>query len=136
MSMNRFSNRVCGLLVMACIGLPTMASADDKLDDLDVTMEVLDNEAEFGEFVNQMRGPDASGVDENFVDQDDVYVIEDDLDTGDIDPLAVDMDARADRFERDAVQPEERLRHEDDWEDDEGEDRDLDIAEEDPDEYY
>jgi hypothetical protein len=134
--MIRSSNIVFALVFAACVGVPTMAIADDKLDDLDVTMEVLDNEAEFGELVNQMRGPDASGIDENFVDEDAVYVIEEDLDTEDIDPLAVDTEARADRFERDAVAPEEQLRHEDDWEDDEGEDRDLDIADEEPDDYY
>ena len=43
---------------------PTAVRADE-LDDLDVTMEVLDDVADFDDAISEMRGPDDDDVDED-----------------------------------------------------------------------
>ncbi|HNP37096.1 MAG TPA: hypothetical protein PKK10_14690 [Woeseiaceae bacterium] len=128
--MNRISISFCTALVAGFASAPGAAVADEELDDLDVTMEVLDDESEFSELANQMRGPDTSGI-EDFTDDSadaaDADVPGDDAEVNERPLFTDDRGAQGDGFDRDATLPEDQLRHEDDFEDDEGEDRDLDI---------
>ena len=49
-------------LALTCFSLmPAAANADD-LDDLDVTMEVVDDAADITDLVSEMRGPDRDGA--------------------------------------------------------------------------
>ena len=117
---------------------PLPALADDELDDLDVTMEVVGDESELREFVSEMRGPDARGIDEALADSDSGNAAGASTDAEPPEVAAqgpfADEESGGDGFDRDIVLPEERLPYEDDFANDEGEDLDLDMLPED--EYF
>ncbi len=120
----------------ALLAAPLPALAENELDDLDVTMEVVGDESELREFVSEMRGPDARGIDDTLADSDSDPGASVEVET----PAATaegpfaDEEAAGDGFDHDIVLPEERLPYEDDFAHDEGEDLDLDKLPED--EYF
>lgn len=130
---------------------PATARADDELEDLDVTMEVLDDLGDFDNRMSRMRGPDMAGVGEDdwedaeveefddIVDEDDSAEDEDD-DFGD-DEMDDEMDDEfegeddfEDDFEDDDVEEHDDLDDGDDVDDDSFDDDDEDDLEEDDDE--
>ena len=56
-------------LAWTCVAMFPAAALADDLDDLEVTMEVLDAESDFDETVTEMRGPENNDIE--FDDQDD-----------------------------------------------------------------
>jgi|GEM_PF-1791575 len=125
-------------VLLAALLLPLPALAQDEIGDLDVTMEVLDNEAEVDLLINEMRGPSTVGVDRDLGDEatgESPAISEAEREA---DPFG-DADERRDGFGRDETLPEDALATESDWEFSEGEDVDLDMLPEDdylPDDEY
>ena len=97
---------------------------------------LVGDESELREFVSEMRGPDARGIDDTLADSDSDPGASVEVET----PAATaegpfaDEEAAGDGFDHDIVLPEERLPYEDDFAHDEGEDLDLDKLPED--EYF
>jgi hypothetical protein len=111
------------LPVLALALLPAAAIADD-LEDLDVTMEVLDTEGELDILVRQMRGPEHGDADRDLGEENERIKRES--------PFVDNEFIRDDDFERDNVFRKDPLTKEDDWESIEGEDLNLDLPEPEP----
>ncbi len=112
------------LLALTGIALSSVkTAADDDMDGLDVTMEVLDDEAEFDELASEMRGPNEDGLDKDDFEVDLGIEVE----AADREPeydFQVEVDKR-DEFEDDQISDADKLRYEDEFEDLDGEDVDL-----------
>ena len=53
-------------LVLTCFAFfPGVTLADDAMEDLDVTMIVVDDSGDLDDAISEMRGPDDDGVDED-----------------------------------------------------------------------
>ena len=53
-------------LVLTCFALfPCLAHADDAMDDLDVTMIIVDDADDLDEAIAEMRGPDDDDIEED-----------------------------------------------------------------------
>ena len=102
---------------------PVVALADD-LDDLDVTMEVLDSEAELDVLVSQMRGPAESDAGRESDAAKDRVTESAGATEDSTSPFRENRET--DGFERELRGGESDLLHEDDFETDEGEDLELD----------
>jgi hypothetical protein len=115
-----FTILVLGLMAFA----PATVCAADELDDLDITMQVLDDTSELEDTIAEMEGPD----------DDDVEVWEDESEYEYGDEMRDKEDASSgaeefteefeDEFEHDEVYEEDEMEREDDFED--GEDVDED----------
>lgn len=109
--------------VLALTLAPLAVLADD-LDDLDVTMEVLDSEDELDVLVSQMRGPadsDAARESKGAGDR-----APESAGAGEDDSSPFRENRETDGFEREQRGGDRDLMHEDDFETDEGEDLELD----------
>lgn len=118
-------------LVLACFAFFPGAVHADDLDDLDVTMEVIDDVAGLDFAIAEMEGPDDVGDFDDGADEESEYdgvegeeepVPEDDYDEIE-DEFENDMEGD---FEHDEDFDDEELDEEDDFEHEEGEDVDDD----------
>ena len=125
-------------IVLTCFTLLPAVSMADGLDDLEVTMDVLDTESELDEVIAEMRGPEDVDSESDFNDEDgdeegeagevgEVGQDGDDGADGEVGEVGEDGDA-GDGFERDEVREEDEMADESDFE--EGEDLDEDIFDE------
>lgn len=112
------------LLAVLALTLAPLAVLADGLDDLDVTMEVLDSEAELDALISEMRGPAESDAGrESNAAQERAPGSRGGTRDG-TSPFREDRET--DGFEREQRGGESDLLHEDDFETDEGEDLELD----------
>ena len=59
-------NLFIATLVLTCFAMfPAAVRADDEMDDLDVTVDILDSTTDVDEAMSEMRGPDDDNVDED-----------------------------------------------------------------------
>ncbi len=107
------------LIALGFIPLTVIADEQDELDDLDVTMEVLDSEAELDVLMSQMRGPARSEADRELGEENDPSGPG--LSPFESNPLPTD-----DGFDHDNIFRNEPLTEEDDFESLEGEDLEVD----------
>lgn len=112
------------LAVLAVLGAPCAVLANDDLDDLDVTMQVLDSEAELDVLVSQMRGPGQS--EQSAAGEDGTGGANGGAAPAEVEAGPFREQGDTDGFDRDRRAGEEELLLEDDWESDEGEDLELD----------
>lgn len=111
-------NRKTAILpLILLLGTPGLALADDEFEDLEVTMEVLDSEAELDILINQMRGPSRSDA-----ARDRIREVEFARDAERFENL----ESGEDGFYDDDLFRNDPLLEEDDFESMEGEDLDLD----------
>lgn len=108
------------LLPLIALLLAPFAVGADEFDDLDVTMEVLDSEAELDVLMSQMRGPGRSDVDRDLGDE------EEEASSG-LSPFEENPLPGDDGFDHDNIFRNEPLTEEDDFESLEGEDLNLDL---------
>ena len=139
-------NLFVATLMLTCVAFfPGTARADD-LDDLDVTMEVIDDIADIGVAVTEMRGPEAGGPEEPEVESDDADEMgsnddaEHDAGAGSDDEEEFENELEdesdeefEDEFEHDEDFDDEELDEEDDFEHEEGEDVEYDEYDEEDD---
>ena len=115
-------------LPLAALALLPVAAAPayaQEFEDLDVTMEVLDSEAELDVLVSQMRGPARSDADRDLGREG----------KEDASPSPFEENAAADDdgFDHDNIFRHDPLTREDDYESLEGEDQSLDLPADMPD---
>ncbi len=108
------------LLPLIALGFAPLTVIADELDDLDVTMEVLDNEAELDVLMSQMRGPGRSDADRDLGEEN--ATSGPDISPFESNPLPTD-----DGFDHDNIFRNEPLTEEDDFESLEGEDLEVDL---------
>lgn len=102
------------ILGLTCIAFfPAATCADETLEDLDVTMVVIDSPGDIDDLVSRMRGPDNGNVDDDDWDDEE----------GDESEAGFD-DNSDDGFSSDEIDEDGALEDEDDFED--GEDVDDD----------
>jgi hypothetical protein len=106
-------------LLIALVLVPLAAGADE-FEDLDVTMEVLDSEAELGVLMSQMRGPGRSDVDRQLGEEEEAAA-------SSPSPFEENLLPTDDGFDHDNIFRNEPLTEEDDFESLEGEDLNLDL---------
>lgn len=110
------------ILALSCMAFfPAVARADGSLDDLDVTMEVLDDKIDLSIKLSEMRGPDFSGVEH----EDDAE--DQGSDHGSDDEQDQEHDERREHDEADEFEDEEHddgFDHDDELYEDEFEDED------------
>jgi len=110
-------------IVLTCFALLPAVAIADGLDDLEVTMDVLDTESELDEVIAEMRGPeDGDSESDRNDEEDEVGEVGGD---GEADG---DVAAAGDGFERDVVREEDEMADESNFE--EGEEVDEDIFDE------
>jgi hypothetical protein len=122
--MKQAANPIGLILAISIACWMSPATAADELEDLDVTMEVLDSEEDLPILVSGLRGPASGGVDVSLGDE--RVLVEKDPD-----PFADDVIKIGDGFDRNATFREDELLQEEAFETAEGEDVDLDIVMED-----
>jgi hypothetical protein len=114
---NAFSFAVIALLALA--GVPSAAHAD-RIDDLDVTMVVLDGPGDLQRALSKLRSPDDPDVEIGYWDYDAIDQRDEALE----DELDIDF-TMEDEFEEDRDFEEDKIDDEDDFEDGEDVDDDL-----------
>jgi hypothetical protein len=108
------------LFPLIVLVLLPIAVGADEFEDLDVTMEVLDSEAELGVLMSQMRGPGRSDVDRELGEEEEAAASS--PSPFEENPLPTD-----DGFDHDNIFRNDPLTEEDDFESLEGEDLNLDL---------
>lgn len=103
---------------------PRLVVADDTLDGLDVTMEVLSDESELDALVSVMRAPDDRGFRGGRLEDEELDSIEN-LDPGEDSDLTRIFANEPDGFEEDIADHLSELELEDAFESDEGDDLDV-----------
>lgn len=114
------------LAVLALLPVAAAPAYAQEFEDLDVTMEVLDSEAELDVLVSQMRGPARSDADRDLGR-------EGEEDSASPSPFEENAAADDDGFDHDNIFRNDPLTREDDYESLEGEDQSLDLPAEMPD---
>lgn len=110
------------LLPLIALGFAPLTVIADELEDLDVTMEVLDSEAELDVLMSQMRGPARSDADRKLGEENEPSGIR--ISPFESNPLPTD-----DGFDHDNIFRNEPLTEEDDFESLEGEEIEFDVPE-------
>lgn len=109
-----------------CIAFfPAATRADETLEDLDVTMVVVDSPGDLDDLVSEMRGPDAGGVDDDDWDDEEGDESDDAADEESEDEMEDGFEDDDDGFSSDEVDEDDAMEDEDDFE--EGEDVDDDV---------
>lgn len=123
--MKHRNSLISGLVLTGLALSPGIAAAIEDLAGLDVTMEVLDEEAEFSELATELRRPDDGGLAMEYFESDDQELAhaEDDARGEPGYDFDAEIDER-DEFEDDEISAKDELRYEDDFEDLDGEDVD------------
>lgn len=113
---NEFRFAIVALALLAWF--PDAISAD-QIDDLDVTMEVLDEPGDLDEALSKLRSPDEEAVDAGYWSYEDI-----DQEGEEFEEVEVDF-TMEDEFEEDRDFEEDKINDEDDFEDGEDVDDDL-----------
>ena len=126
--MKQFNVFIAALVITCFSMVPAIAKADDHdLDDLDVTMDVVDDPSDIDDVINEMPGPEETDL--YLVGEDDVAdeeVVADEESDAETEAEESDFDRQDDEFETDEdfTEEDENFANEGDFE--EGEEVDSD----------